>query len=63
MALNFKNKPHDSFKKEPTLRSLKFQDTVAYISELTKLKRLIILNVTEDTEHLKPSNVVEGNEK
>ena len=31
MALNIKNKPHDSFKKEPTLRSLKFKDTVAYI--------------------------------
>lgn len=59
MALNFKNKPHDSFKKEPTLRSPNYKITVAYISELPKLKRLIMLNVTEDTEQLKPSNVIE----
>lgn len=50
-------------KKSQLLGHLNYKITVAYISELPKLKRLIMLNVTEDTEQLKPSNVIEENEK
>ena len=63
MALNTKNKSHDSFKKQLTLRSIKIQGAVTYILKLLKLKRLTMLNVTEDTEHLKLSYIVGGNEK